>query len=228
MKRIKTNKNKNRLIRKNITLRKNKSLRKKTLKKGGGEKEKKQYALRDEFRNMFLKAFKKLQDAMKSDNQQQLNKVVELFINGFQSNQTSINTLIPVINNTIPVNKYKQSPGNPVKYFVPLLVVIFENIDDPIIRKILIKNFIKYKGNINLKSYTKDITALSSAIHLQDKELVKFLIENGADISLVDSEGRNIIAIAVCEGEIKVFHRNGKIKIVSWYKDGKIQSLQNR
>lgn len=205
MKRIKTNKKRNRFIKKNVTL-KRKSRRKnntakRCLKRGGGEKEKKESALRDEFRNMFLKAFKKLQDAVKSGNQEQLNKAVESFINGFQSNQTSINTLIPVINNT-PVNKYNQPEGSPVEYFVPLLVLIFENIDDPIIRKTLIKNFIKCKGNINLKSYTKDITALSSAIELQDKDLVKFLIENGADIKILTDEQKDAFDALMKEEEI--------------------------
>ena len=138
---------------------------------------------------MFLKAFKKLQDAIKSNDSKKLSDSVDSFKNGFKSNQIGINTLIPVTNDSIPINKYKyNSSETPLIAFVPSLVVIFDNIDDFVTRKILIKSFIENKGNINLKSYTKDITALSDAIRLQDKELTKFLLENGADVKYLKNE----------------------------------------
>ena len=156
-------------------------------KRGGGEKERKQTIIRDDFRNMFIKAFPKLQIAIKSGDARLLNNAIEFFNNGFRSNQTGINTLIPVTTNTIIISKYNRPASAPI-YFIPPLVVVFENIADQNIRKLFIQNFIKYKGNINLKSYTNNITALSSAIKLKDKDLVKFLIENGADIRILTNE----------------------------------------
>ena len=187
MKRIKTKK-----YRRNIT--KGKRLNKKTRKqkiikqKGGGEKEKKERIIKDNFRNMFMNSFKKLQESVKSGNTEKLNLAIESFKNGFKSNQIGINTLIPVTNETIPIYKQNNSKTTPIIGFVPLLVVIFDNIDDTMVKKTFVKNFIENKGNINLLSYTNNISALSSAIKQQDKELVKYLIENKADIKLLTDE----------------------------------------
>jgi hypothetical protein len=199
MKRVKTKKN-----RKSIS-KKQKKYNKKTRKLiGSGEKEQKERILKDNFRNMFMKAFKKLQDSIKSGDNKKLTDAVEAFKNGFKSNQISINTLIPVTTNTIPIYKYKyNSSETPIIAFVPSLVVIFDNIDDFIIRKNLITSFIQNKGNINLKSYTKDITALSDAVRLQDKELVKFLLENGADIKNLTDEQKTQLDNIIKEEEVE-------------------------
>jgi hypothetical protein len=171
---------------------------------GAGEKEQRERKLKDDFRNMFMKAFKKLEDAVKSGDSKKLQDATESFKNGFKSNQISINTLIPVTTNTVPVYKYKyNSSETPIIAFVPSLVVIFDNIDDFMTRKALITSFIKNKGNINLKSYTKDITALSDAIRLQDKELVKFLLESGADIKGLTDEQKTILDNLIKEEEIE-------------------------
>jgi len=198
MKRIRTKKNK-----KNIT-KKNKKCNKTKKRRGGGEKEEKEKIVKDNFRNMFMKAFKKMQDAVNSKDSQKLNDAVLAFKNGFKSNQMGINTLIPVTNNTIPINKYKYiSSETPLLAFVPLLVVIFDNIDDFTTRKILINSFIQNKGNINLKSYSKNITALSDAIKLQDKDLIKFLLENGADIKVLTDEQKESLDNIIKEEEIE-------------------------
>ena len=200
MKRDKTKKN-----RKNISKRRQKKYTRKTRKLiGGGEKEKRERLTKDNFRNMFLKAFKKLQDAIKSNDSKKLSDSVDSFKNGFKSNQIGINTLIPVTNDSIPINKYKyNSSETPLIAFVPSLVVIFDNIDDFVTRKILIKSFIENKGNINLKSYTKDITALSDAIRLQDKELTKFLLENGADVKSLKNEQKEQLDNLIKEVEVQ-------------------------
>ena len=193
MKRVRTRKYK-----KNCKQRKTRKIR------GGGDKEKKEKIVKDSFRNMFMKAFKKLQDSIKSGDSKKLQDATEAFKNGFKGNQLGINTLIPVTNGTIPVDKYKYTSDiTPIIAFVPLLVIIFDNINDIMTRKILTKSFIQNKGNINLQSYTKNISALYAAIKLQDKELVKFLLENGADIKVLTDEQKQIMENLIKEEEIQ-------------------------
>jgi hypothetical protein len=198
MKRIKTNKK----LKKSYKNKGNKKTRRRL--RGGGEKERKEKLIKDNFRNMFMNSFKKLQTAVKSGSMERVKEVVEIFKNGFKSNQIGINTLIPITNNSIPINKYNYSQDvTPLIAFVPLLVVIFDNIDDFIIRKTFIKNFIDNKGNINLVSYTNNISALSEAIKLQDKELVKYLLEKGADVKLLTEEQKVVMENLIKDEEIE-------------------------
>lgn len=197
MKRIRTKKN---IKRSN----KNKSSKKTRRIRGGGEKEKKEQTIKDNFRNMFMNSFKKLQAAVKAGNVERVKEVTEIFKNGFKSNQIGINTLIPITNDSIPINKYNYSQRvTPLIAFVPSLVVIFDNIDDFIIRKAFVKNFIDNKGNINLLSYTHNISALSSAIKLQDKELVKYLLQKGADVKLLTEEQKDIMENLIKDEEVE-------------------------
>jgi hypothetical protein len=209
MKRISSNKIKTRKIKKNKYT---KTIKKHKYTKGGGEKEKKDKIIKENFRNMFMKSFKKLKESIKNDNTQQLNMAIDSFKNGFKSNQIGINTLIPVTNNTIPINKQNNSQTTPIIGFVPLLVIIFDNIDDLITRKVLIKSFIQNKGNINLKSYNKNITALSSAIKLKDIALIKFLLENGADIKVLTDDQKDSLDIIIKEEEVEKITEKTPIK----------------
>lgn len=198
MKRIKTKKN----LKKSKFNKRNKKTRRRLT--GGGEKEKKEQFIKDNFRNMFMNSFKKLQYAIKVGNIERVKEVVEIFKNGFKSNQIGINTLIPITTNSIPINKYDYRQSvTPLIAFVPSLVVIFDNIDDFIIRKAFIKNFIENKGNINLLSYTHNISALSAAIKLQDKELVKYLLEKGADVKLLTEEQKVVMENLIKDEEIE-------------------------
>jgi hypothetical protein len=197
MKRIKTKKN----FKRNKLNKINKKTRRL---RGGGEKEKKEQLIKDNFRNMFMNSFKKLQAAVKAGNMERVKEVADIFKNGFKSNQIGINTLIPITTNSIPINKYtNNSKITPLIAFVPSLVVIFDNIDDFIIRKSLVKNFIENKGNINLLSYTHNISALSAAIKLQDKELVKYLLEKGADVKLLTEEQKAVMENLIKDEEIE-------------------------
>ena len=197
MKRIKTKKN----FKRTKINKKNKKTRRL---RGGGEKEKKEQLIKDNFRNMFMNSFKKLQAAVKAGNMARVKEVVDIFKNGFKSNQIGINTLIPITTNSIPINKYDYSQSvTPLIAFVPSLVVIFDNIDDFITRKTFIKNFIDNKGNINLQSYTKNISALSAAIKLQDKELVKYLLEKGADVKLLTEEQKVLMENLIKDEEVE-------------------------
>jgi hypothetical protein len=197
MKRIKTKKN---LKRTKLNKRNKKTRRL----RGGGEKEQKERIIKDNFRNMFMNSFKKLLYAVKAGNMERVKEVTEIFKNGFKSNQIGINTLIPITTNSVPINKYDyRQSGTPLIAFVPSLVVIFDNIDDFITRKAFINNFILNKGNINLLSYTHNISALSAAIKLQDKELVKYLLEKGADVKLLTEEQKAVMENLIKDEEIE-------------------------
>ena len=202
MKKVKTKKYKKRMSRKIIKTRKN--IKNKKM-KGGGEKEKRERLLKDNFRNMIMKAIKKLQEAIVTNNPKQIKDSLDAFKNGFKSNQLSINTLIPVTNNMVPINKYNyEESTTPILAFVPLLVIIINVTHDLNIIRSLINIFILNKGNINLQSYTKNITALSEAIKSQDRELVKLLLENGADINTLTEEQRTIMDNLIREEEVKI------------------------
>ena len=138
------------------------------------------------FKNAFRSGFMKAFEILKKDS----DKGVTAFKNLIRDNPLGINTLIPLTNNMVPVYK-RNSPG--IIAFAPLLVVIFENIDDPSIKKRLADLFIKKMGNINLTDYTNKMSALSSAVKLQDKELVDFLLDNGADISVLTPEQKGAL-----------------------------------
>ena len=90
----------------------------------------------------------------------------------------------------VPVYK-RDSPG--IIAFAPFLVVIFENTDDSAIKRRLADLFVKKMGNINLTDYTNKTSALSSAVKIQDKELVDFLLDNGADISILTPEQKGAL-----------------------------------
>jgi hypothetical protein len=187
----------------NITLKNRKNKRTIRL-RGGGIKEKADKKIKVAFRNMFMNSFKKLQAAVKAGNMKRVQEVAEIFNNGFKSNRIGINTLIPITNGSIPIDISNNNYTiNPLIAFVPCLVVIFDNIDDLNIRKTFITNFIKNTGNINLLSYTKNISALSAAIKLQDKDLVKYLLEKGADINLLTEDQTDLLEILIKDEEIE-------------------------
>ena len=197
MKRIRTRKH----FKRTLKNRKNKRTRRL---RGGGEKEREEKIIKVEFRRFFLNSFKKLQAAVKAGNMKRVQEVAEIFNNGFKSNRIGINTLIPITNGSIPIDISNNNYDiNPLIAFVPCLVVIFDNIDDFITRKAFITNFIANKGNINLLSYTKNISALSSAIKLQDKDLVKYLLEKGADINLLTEDQRDLLENLIKDEEIE-------------------------
>ena len=197
MKRIRTRKH----FKRTLKNRKNKRTRRL---RGGGEKEREEKIIKVEFRRFFLNSFKKLQAAVKAGNMKRVQEVAEIFNNGFKSNRIGINTLIPITNGSIPIDISNNNYSiNPLIAFVPCLVVIFDNIDDLIIRKTFINNYILNTGNINLLSYTKNISALSDAIKLQDKDLVKYLREKGAEINLLTEDQKDLLEKLIKDEEIE-------------------------
>ncbi|MCJ7801045.1 MAG: hypothetical protein MUP82_01655 [Candidatus Marinimicrobia bacterium] len=149
---------------------------------------KEQMKFKNAFRSEFMKAF----EILKKDP----NKGVTALKKLIRESHLGINTLIPLTHNMVPVYKRPNSPE--IIGFAPLLVVIYENIDDLSTKKRLTDLFINKKGNINLTDYVNKTSALSSAVKLQDKELVDFLLDNGADISVLTPEQKGaFVALAL-------------------------------
>lgn len=182
MKIQKTKKYKKKKQRKNGTNKKTKKQR------GAGQKEREERIIKDKFVKMFLNAYNKLMSAIKSEDKRQIKAAIESFNKGFESNRPGINTLIPITNNMIPIIKENATSSAPVIGFVSPLVIFFSHIDDLNIIKVLTNLFLNNSGNINLKSFNRDITPLSTAIKLRNKYLVDFLIKCGADIGVLTEE----------------------------------------
>lgn len=158
-----------------------------------------QQEIKQRFRNTFINLFNRLKSAIESNDKIKIDNAVESFQDGFTSNRSGINTLIPITNNNLPINKVPSLVGEDtveadkmIINLVPLLVIIFENIDDFNIKKLITRFYIQNMGNINLKSTRENITALSSAIKISDKNLVTFLIDNGSDINILSEEQKSI------------------------------------
>jgi hypothetical protein len=159
-----------------------------------------QQEIKQRFRNTFINLFNKLKLAIESNDVIKINNAVESFQDGFTSNRNGINTLIPVKDNNLPINKVPSVAGEEMAdadkiiiNIVPLLVIIFEHIGDFNIKKQITRFYIQNMGNINLKSTRENITALSSAIKISDKNLVTFLIDNGADINILSEEQKSML-----------------------------------
>ncbi len=86
------------------------------------------------------------------------------------------------------------------EYLTPISLSISRGLID-IVKNLLAEKFFEIN---QILGFHDQCCAIHYAVLNKNIAMIEFLIENGADISLVDSEGRNIIAIAVCEGEIKV------------------------
>lgn len=206
MKRITTKKYKTKRIKRinstkrTLKTKKNKKTRKQ---RGGGDVEKRERVIKQNFRNMFIKGFKDLKSAIDTQNIAKVNIAKKYFNNGFKSNQTGINTLIPITNNFIPINKDDNSVATPITGFVPCLVVIFYNINEFNLQKEIIDSFILNRGNINLKSIRGDITALSSAINLNNRQLIEYLLANGADIQTLTGSQNEVLTTILNQQEIE-------------------------
>ena len=80
------------------------------------------------FRQMFMNSFSVLQKAVNTGSSENIKNAINNFKKGLNGNKNGINTLIPVNNQGIPVDKYTESSG--LTSLVPPLVVIFHNIPD--------------------------------------------------------------------------------------------------
>ena len=168
-----------------------------------------QQEIKQRSRNTFINLFNRLKLATDSNDTVKIDDVLFRFPDVLSSNRNGINTLIPVRDNNLPINKLP-STGNieedkeeetssivspSIKNFVPFLVIIYEHINDLNIKIQITRFYLQNMGNINLESTKGKISALSSAITRQDKQLVIFLIENGADKNILSEEQKNMFDI---------------------------------
>ena len=129
-----------RVIRKGSTKRGATKKSRKRKMSGGVIFTKEQMNFKNAFRAEFMKAF----EILKKDQTKGVIALKKLIREGHQD----INTVIPLTHNGVPVYKRPNSPE--IIAFAPLLVVIFENIDDSYTKTRLTDLFINKKGNINL------------------------------------------------------------------------------
>lgn len=166
--------------------------------RGGGVRE--EQDVKNNFVKMVLNAYDGLISATNATPKDKkynvnLDNAITAFQNGFLSNRNAINTLIPVNNTREPVLKINSlTPDNPktkVVMFLPLLAVLFTKIDDVDALKRITNLYLLNSGNINLKSSIRDVTVLSTAIKLQNKHLVRFIIGLGGDVNQLTEEQMN-------------------------------------
>ncbi len=146
------------------------------------EKEKK-----DNFRKLFTTYLTNLKNALtqKSD----VKSAIKQLTNWFHNYRQYINTLIPVTSDFLPINKYTYGEqGQQLYSFVPLTAILIHNIGQTSVIKDLVSSFVKNTGNINLKSTTKSITALSEAVSLRNAGLIEYLINLGADNNTLNAQ----------------------------------------
>jgi hypothetical protein len=176
---------------KTIRNRKKRKSRRKYRKRGGDIRRQREQAMKDNFRNMFMNAFKRMQN-----NPEQ----AQSFVNSLKRHQNVINTLIPVTTNYIPISKQTYSESEtPLLALVPMLSILLFHMREPALQKMFIQSFIQNKGNINLKSMTQNnnITALSTTIEMNDSKLAKYLLQHGADKNILTPEQQNQLSILV-------------------------------
>ena len=165
--------------------------------KGGGFTLK-QVGERDEFRNMFITDFNNLEKALESNDKTKIKQQMSKVKANIMANKLDINTLIPMTVTSRPIQKIDLSSKQEqttLEAFVPFLVIIFKNVNNDIIRNEFVRVFKKNSGNINLKSPIKDISALSTAIELNDTNLVNFLlsVNIGADKNILTEEQKELL-----------------------------------
>ena len=154
---------------------------------------KKQIELRDNFRRMFKTLFTMIYESQ-DKNKTSYDKAISDLLSSLKSkgHKLAINTLIPITNNYIPIDKKTYSSFNTKLIgFVPAMCIIIYNLKNTndIIR--LLVQFNRSSGNINLMSIKNNITALSTALENGNSEVIKYLLKLGADINLLSEPDKN-------------------------------------
>jgi hypothetical protein len=166
---------------------------KKHRKSRGGGFTKEQIVQGDKFRNVFITDFINLEKALESNDKTKIKQQMSKFKANIATNKVGVNRLIPMTVKSRPIQKVNLSSKQEettLETFVPFLVIIFKNVNNDIIRNEFVRVFKKNTGDINLKSPIKDISALSTAIELNDTNLVLFLLSAniGADKNILTEE----------------------------------------
>ena len=58
--------------------------------------------------------------------------------------------------------------------------------------------------DLNIKSLDSSTSALTTAVGLDDLEMVKFLIKAGADVNCIDESGKTPLLLALQDGKFKI------------------------
>jgi hypothetical protein len=100
---------------------------------GGGPNDEfqQQVALRDTFRKMFKSLFTIIYNSQNKNDAVAYEKGITDFLNALKRHKTSINTLIPVTNNYMPIDKKTYSSSDtPLMGFVPFMSILIYNINN--------------------------------------------------------------------------------------------------
>ena len=160
---------------------------------GGGPNDEfqQQVALRDTFRKMFKSLFTIIYNSQNKNDAVTYEKGITDFLNALKRHKTSINTLIPVTNNYMPIDKKTYSSSDtPLMGFVPFMSILIYNINN---EKDLLRILIQFKrssGNINLMSIKDEVSALATATDAGKVDTINELLNRGADINLLPETGK--------------------------------------
>ena len=176
-----------------------KKIHKRTLKKrtSGGyssSEVKQQTVLRDTFRRMFNTLFNILISAQEREDAAAYEKDMIVFLAALKRHKTSINTLIPITHDYMPIDKKTyNSATTPLLGFVPFMsIMIYHLKNEKDLLRILIQ-FKRSSGNINLMSIKDEITALSTATDLGRQSTIAELLKRGADVNMLSEANQQKI-----------------------------------
>jgi hypothetical protein len=140
------------------------------------------------FRSMFMAAYIQFIDAIKRKDEKMLNRAIKQINEVFENPPSLLKILIPVTHQHIPINKETYTSNTPFVRFEPALVILFHATLDSSTRIELANAFMKKGGDLKLLSNKDNISSLSEAIELKDKDLVKFLFSNGVSKNILNKE----------------------------------------
>jgi hypothetical protein len=165
---------------------------------------------RDNFRKMFNDMFSIIYNSQEQNNLAAYEKGISDFIGTktmkgkLEQYKNSINTLIPITNNYMPIDKetYRQDT-TPLMGFVPFMSIMIYHVknENDIIR--MLTQFRRNSGNINLTSIKDNITALSTAVELGKVNVINdLLLYRKADRNTL-SEANNALLSELLAKQVK-------------------------
>ena len=157
---------------------------------------------RDSFRKMFNEMFGIIYNAQEQNDEAVYEKGITEFIGTkttkgkLEQHKNSINTLIPITNNYIPIDKEKYREAiTPLIGFVPFLSIIIHHLKNEMDIIRIVTQFRKNSGNINLSSIKDNITALSTAVKSGKVNVINdLLLYRKADINTLSDENKALLS----------------------------------
>lgn len=101
------------------------------------------------------------------------------------------------------LRKLLKAGANPNVYDAegePLIFIPVVNGDYESLEVLLESDF----SDINIKSLDSATSALTTAVGLEDLEMVKYLIKAGADVNCIDESGKSPLLLALQDGKFKI------------------------